>query len=542
MSKRFLCLMLVLIIAVFANTEVYAAKKSFIKEYNYQASEADSLVSCRVIALEQTKHLLLEEVGTYLESYTEVKNFYLTKDQITIYTAGITKTEIINENWDGKTYRLKAKIEADPDSLARSIDSLRKDYQKTRDLEEINKRIEGLLNEINQLKQEKGTEKNADERAKEYTALVDNLDAFGWVMKGDMVLFNIWEYQNALKILGKEQNEPITELYKEALAYYGKAIKLDPKNTDGYGKRGYVYYKMGRYQQAIADYDESINIKPGNSESFYYRGEAYAKLYDYQRAIQDFTKALELRPQGDFKIYSSRADSFREIKSYSNAINDYTMTIRLIPDFLRGLKWRDSFLKSNDYETMVNQLMGREYFKRGMSYGACDEHQKAIADFNKTLSLNPTELPDWVYMFRAKAYANLNNYDQAIEDYTAAININPGIVEAYEARGKLFYFKNRKYRQAIADFTKVIELKPMEPKTYYARGVAYFTIGDYNKSIQDCTKIIQIDKDNAYAFDLRGLAYSKLGNNKKFIEDQKAAARLGLKSSQELLKNKGVKW
>jgi hypothetical protein len=36
--------------------------------------------------------------------------------------------------------------------------------------------------------------------------------------------------------------------------------------------------------------------------------------------------------------------------------------------------------------------------------------------------------------------------------------------------------------------------------------------------------------------------YSKLGNNKKFIEDQKAAARLGLKSSQELLKNKGVKW
>jgi len=62
---------------------------TFQKEYTYQASEADSELSIRAIALEQVKRLLLEELGTYLDSETEVKNFRLTKDQIFLASAGI---------------------------------------------------------------------------------------------------------------------------------------------------------------------------------------------------------------------------------------------------------------------------------------------------------------------------------------------------------------------------------------------------------------------------------------------------------------------
>lgn len=78
---------------------------TFIKEYTYQASELDSKISCRTIALEQVKRLLLEEMGTYLESFTEVKNYHLSKDQIIIYTAGVVQLNIIEEKWDGKGYR-----------------------------------------------------------------------------------------------------------------------------------------------------------------------------------------------------------------------------------------------------------------------------------------------------------------------------------------------------------------------------------------------------------------------------------------------------
>ena len=103
-----------------------------IKEYTYHAGYEDSRNSSRTIALREVKRLLLEELGTYLESQTEVKNFQMTKDQITTLTAGIVSTEIIEDTWDGKVYWLKAKITANPQDVIKSIDSLRKDRAKVK--------------------------------------------------------------------------------------------------------------------------------------------------------------------------------------------------------------------------------------------------------------------------------------------------------------------------------------------------------------------------------------------------------------------------
>ncbi|MBI5212415.1 MAG: hypothetical protein HY957_03465, partial [Nitrospirae bacterium] len=88
----------------------HAEKVTFVKEYTYQASEIDSKVTARAIAVEQVKRLVLEELGTYLLAETEVKDFRLTKDRVVILTAGIVQTEISNEKWDGERYYLKARI------------------------------------------------------------------------------------------------------------------------------------------------------------------------------------------------------------------------------------------------------------------------------------------------------------------------------------------------------------------------------------------------------------------------------------------------
>jgi hypothetical protein len=148
---------------------------TFEKEYTYQASEIDSKVSCRAIALEQVKRLLLEELGTYVESNTEVKDFQLTKDQITTLTAGSVETKIIEENWDGKVYRLKAKITADPNEVAKSIDALRKDRQRSKDLEETRKRAREALKEIEKLKNEIEIVKRDKGKQEEYKNLSPTL-------------------------------------------------------------------------------------------------------------------------------------------------------------------------------------------------------------------------------------------------------------------------------------------------------------------------------------------------------------------------------
>ena len=156
--KKYLIPIIFLSLLVFSSL-VSAETKTIVKEYSYQASEYDSKVSCRALALEQVKRLLLEELGTYLESDTEVKNFHLTKDEIVILTAGIVSAEIIDESWDGKTYYLKAMIGADPKEVIKSIDLLRQDRQKTKELEETRKKADEALKEVEKLKKELKTAK-----------------------------------------------------------------------------------------------------------------------------------------------------------------------------------------------------------------------------------------------------------------------------------------------------------------------------------------------------------------------------------------------
>jgi hypothetical protein len=68
------CIALITMVLMFSCGDSFAALKTFEKEYTYQASEIDSKVSCRTIAMEQVKRLLLEELGTFLISETQVKD------------------------------------------------------------------------------------------------------------------------------------------------------------------------------------------------------------------------------------------------------------------------------------------------------------------------------------------------------------------------------------------------------------------------------------------------------------------------------------
>jgi len=108
---------------------VFAEQKTFVREYYYQASETDSKVTAREKSLTEVKRLLLEELGVYMESYVnytvESSGPAISKDfihnEIKQISAGITETKILEENWNGVQYYIKAEISADPTEVVRSI-------------------------------------------------------------------------------------------------------------------------------------------------------------------------------------------------------------------------------------------------------------------------------------------------------------------------------------------------------------------------------------------------------------------------------------
>ena len=347
-SNKYRTGFVVLIIPVFffviANL-AFAETKVFLEEYTYQASEADSKISSRVIALEQVKRLLLERLGTYLESETEVKNFQLTKDQIVTLTAGIVRAEITEEKWDGKTYSLKAKITADPKDVASSIDKLRQDRQKTKELEETRKKADEALREVERLRKQLEIKKAGQAEQDQYKNAVNRLSAKEWVKTGMFLTMDAI----VLGIPSKNQ---------EALEALSKGIELDPTDPEAYTNRGRAYSGLGNYQQAIKEYDTAIELDPKDAFTYFLRGLAYSDLGDHRRAIKDFDRAMELDPKLA-RAYTNRGIAYGVLGDHRRAIRNFDRAIELDP----------------------TEINGEAYYNRGIAYANLGDYWQAIRDY-----------------------------------------------------------------------------------------------------------------------------------------------------------------
>lgn len=133
-----------------------AAKVDFVKEHTYRAGDMDSKVSSRAIALLEVKRALLEQLGTYLVSETEVRNYKLTRDQISVLTAGVVGAEVLEERWDGREFYLKAKLTVDPQEVAERVRAISRDRERSRELEEARLRTDQALRELDRLKKDLG--------------------------------------------------------------------------------------------------------------------------------------------------------------------------------------------------------------------------------------------------------------------------------------------------------------------------------------------------------------------------------------------------
>ncbi len=127
-------------------------RQTFLREYAYAAGDDDSRNAARTKALDYVRKELLDEVGVYLQSeffrkatYTQgggAKQYQeIIRQQVKELTGGITEMKVLDETWDGKTFRVKANITLDPSSVREGIMLALKGKVTTAEVE----RLHGLL-------------------------------------------------------------------------------------------------------------------------------------------------------------------------------------------------------------------------------------------------------------------------------------------------------------------------------------------------------------------------------------------------------------
>ena len=104
----------------------------------------------------------------------------------------------------------------------------------------------------------------------------------------------------------------------------------------------------------------------------------------------------------------------------------------------------------------------RLYYNRGIEYDEKRDYDRAIADYNEVIRLDPIYAK--AYCDRGNAWRNKGDLDRAIADYNEAIRLDPKDAGCYKNRGVANLYAGSLSR-ALADLNQASELKPKDAYT-----------------------------------------------------------------------------
>lgn len=322
--------------------------------------------------------------------------------------------------------------------------------------------------------------------------------------------------------------------YRNAIANYTQAIRLNATSADAYYNRALAYYDSEDYFNAVADYTQSIRLNP-QADAYNNRGLAYEYSGDNAKAAADYRQALRLNPGYDLaqqNLDRIEGDTVTTSNGYSRAgsgsknskpTNNTNNTNSSCNDSECYAQRADDFYDDRDFgNALINynkaiELAPREagaYVRRGFIYHYTGEISKAYDDYNTAVRLDPS-LKSEPYIQCMLYSVSASNAPTVINDCNKTINEFPSFSLAYYKRG-VAYYESANNTQALQDFTKSIELFPDFFNSHVYRGLIYYRQQKYNQAINEYTSAIQITGANsqkAYlAYYNRGLAYESQNN------------------------------
>ncbi len=413
---------------------------TFVREYSYQAKDTDDQDSSRAIALQEVQKLLIEQWVDYLERAKKLRDLQLTREQVMARMAEGVAATIVEENWEGRVYYIKAKMSAVPDELLKSLAGARIDPPP------MEKKEGGKGQEP-----PKGSPAPPEDDLSRWNRAIDQnpQDSEAYYRRG--LIF---------AIQGQHQ---------QAIADFSKAIELNPQHAQAYHQRGLSYIKLERYTQAIRDLQKVVEQEPKNAQAYHSRGFAYLQLFDYGQAIRDFSRALEFDPK-DTDAYLNRGQAYGHLGLYSLGIKDFEKILELDPKNAQA------------------------YFNRGTAYGRMQNFHQAITDLSRAIELNPQNAR--AHHHRGFTYLEVGNPQQAVHDFEKSIALDPKFFSAYLHRGNA-YLRMGKPAQALPDYDRAIQQEANDPRGYLGRAAAHEAMGNADQAVEDYKMAAQLGNKQA---------------------------------------------
>jgi tetratricopeptide (TPR) repeat protein len=206
-----------------------------------------------------------------------------------------------------------------------------------------------------------------------------------------------------------------------------------------------IAYNKKEFEVAIDELNEEIRKYPDHAQAYFLLGKIYEDIKFregkyYSRMISNYEKYIDLKPKGE------------RIEHVKLRVAQYYVQVGLTQQSVEKLNKAEEYLKSLDQNNSdVKMALGAIYLNK-------QNYDKAIAEFEKSANLAPSELK-LKYNSLGLAYIKKKAYAKAEKILEVAIKIDPKDKYAHNNLG-FVYAQQGKLNDAKAQFSEAVKIDP----------------------------------------------------------------------------------
>jgi len=275
---------------------------------------------------------------------------------------------------------------------------------------------------------------------------------------------------------------------KEAEENYHNAVKLSPNNLFYAYTLALVYYQMKQISKAKEKIKGILAINPDNINALTLKARIATDENDVVSAEQILKKVLEKEPENDYALYI-RSQVYKKLAWWEKALETINLAIKYNPNSIEYMSDAITYnISSGNYseaEDLCFRILKKDpnyifaYVSLTEIYVKQRKFSEALENIEKTLELDINT--DTAYIMKATIYRENELFDQAIESAKRAISLAPDKNEYYIFIADLCYL-NKKFKDAERYYKEAAQYDPTSVYAKYRVALSAQRTGDYKEA------------------------------------------------------------
>ncbi len=298
--------------------------------------------------------------------------------------------------------------------------------------------------------------------------------------------------------LSKAREMGLQGNFEEATKAIEGIIASDPDIIDAYFSLGNIYFKQERYKDAIAWFEKALERKPDDSLTAINIGLCYERMGKFDEG-EKFILGIIDQGFADSQLYFLLANMKFIQKNYDEAIPYFEKCLSLNAESAASHNMlasiyilKESYGQAEQHiqeALKLNPKLNNAYYNQAQIFENQGKTQEAIDAYLNELKNSPKHIKAMYNLTRL--FREMGDTEKEYEYLKKCIEIEPKFPLSYFYLARIYLNRGEKYQEAIDLVKKGIELNPAQaelPLGYFLLADLYNRIGQNNMSAEYARK------------------------------------------------------